>query len=490
MVIGTNAQDEIPLRNCRPYLTQNHFSNKNSRRVSGLIGLEASKGALRAQDDNPYIGDKRQLVVMAAFKDQAFKGNELQTLEQWNKIFNASNYSEESFFGSVHDYFYDQSYGQFRLTFDLFYMVVDNMIKYKSTYYNDENTKYLVQDIMAVLKDRVDDWAPYDWDGDGYVDQLLIIYSGKGQNDGGGSNTIWAHQMWLSVHSNCEPITVYSNGKEYIVDKYCCAPELDRKSNYGSFGTICHEYSHCFGLPDFYYGGTSYLNTWDIMDSGNFIGNGFIPCGYSAFERIFMGWMSPLELITDTVLYGISALVDKPQAYIIRNEGHPDEYYILENRQKTGWDSGLPGSGIIVSHVDYDEQFFLKGRPNDSERQRYSIFPANNKRVANDRNVTGWAYPYEGNNELTNTSTPAATLFYANTDSTFLMSKPITGMKVIDGLASFRYSDLISGIPYVSEESRNLKGQNAWFTIDGRRITGKPSVHGLYIHEGKLVLIR
>ena len=70
------------------------------------------------------------------------------------------------------------------------------------------------------------------------------------------------------------------------------------------------------------------------------------------------------------------------------------------------------------------------------------------------------------------------------------MSKPITGMKVIDGLASFRYSDLISGIPYVSEESRNLKGQNAWFTIDGRRITGKPSVHGLYIHEGKLVLIR
>ena len=489
IVLTVDAQEIDRTRNCRPGLADIDLSEHNFRHAPAILGQDATKAERWSQGESPYIGDRRQLVVMAAFKDQAFKGDEFQTMELWNKIFNARNYTEEPFNGSVHDYFYDQSYGQFRLTFDLYYVVVDDKIKYRSTNTEDENSKYLVQDIMEIIRNKVDDWAIYDWDDDGYVDQLLIIYSGKGQNAGGGSNTIWPHQWWLSQHKDCEPVIVDSGGKSYLVDSYCCVQELYSNDSYGIFGTICHEFSHCLGLPDFYNGSTEYLASWDLMDYGNYNGKGFRPCGYSAFERSFMGWMNPVELNTDTTVTGIPELSDQPKAYLIRNDGKPEEYYIVENRQQTGWDADLPGRGIIVAHVDYDEYVFLKGVPNTSKRQRYSIFPANNTQTASDKNVKGWAYPYNSNNELTNTSEPAATLNNANVDGTLLMSKPIIGMTVSDGLASFSFRNLYTGISHISKDNKDVES-NIWFTIDGRRITGRPLTPGLYIHEGKLSLIR
>ena len=76
---------------------------------------------------------------------------------------------------------------------------------------------------------------------------------------------------------------------------------------------------------------------------------------------------------------------------------------------------------------------------NTSSRQHYLIFPANNKSYYTTGNEAGWAYPYESNNSLTNTSTPAAKLWNANSDGTLFMNKPITNMDVQDGKASFDF---------------------------------------------------
>ena len=492
VVLTAGAQEAIRMRNCHPVSAEVSLSGHNTHRVPAILGSGAADSELRAPYNNPYIGDRRQLVVLAAFSDQPFKGGKAETLELWNKIFNTENYSEEPFHGSVHDYFLEQSYGQLRLTFDLFYVVVNSMVKYHSTDWDDENSKYLVQDIMKVLKDEVDDWAPYDWDGDGYVNQLMIIFSGKGQNAGGGANTIWPHQYTLSEHSGVEPITFNSGGKEYTVDSYCCVQELNLDGGYGSFGTICHEYSHCFGLPDFYDGSTTYVYTWDIMDYGNNNHNGLCPCGYSAFERTFMGWMTPVELNSDTTLTAIPALGERPQAYLIRNEGEPQEYYLVENRQQQGWDTYLPGSGIVVFHIDYDDVGFnyLLSQPNTSKRQRYTIFAANDKSSYPRSYASGWAYPYNRNNELTNTSTPAATLKNPNFDGTLLMSKPITAMAVVNGMASFSFMNQSTGIRSVSVDSLDMDDDNLWFTVDGRGIVGRPVAPGLYLNKGKLVLIK
>ena len=466
------SQDGIRIRSCRPGL-ENRERAHTAHRVSAIKGT-------RRSSDNPYIGDRRQLVVMAAFADKGFKGDSVRTLAQWDTIFNAKRLTDSLFCGSLHDYFFDQSYGQLRLSFDLYYMTVDSMVKYRSTSSDDENSKYLVQDVSKQLDAKIDDWAPYDWDGDGYVEQLVIVFAGKGQQDGGGNNAIWPHQWWMSEHEDVSPVKVQGADKEYFINTYCCVQELSGKDDYGSFGTLCHEYTHCFGLPDFYYGSNKTVGAWDLMDFGNYNGDGFHPCGYSAFERAFMGWLTPEELTDMQIVEGLPALSDQPKAYIIRNDAHPDEYYVIENRQQTGWDEKLPGSGILIFHVDYDDYIFREAFPNTRNEKRYTIFPANDESYPSNNNIKGWAYPYNGNDSLTNTSKPAAELNNLNSDSTLYMNKPITGMAVAGGLARFRFCYPVStGIGPVRKEPATDGG---WFTIDAGR--------GLYIRDGKVVWIR
>lgn len=402
-----------------------------------------------------YQGERRQLVYLVAFSDQKFKEEDPMAL--WEKVFNQPDFVEGDYVGSVHDYFRDQSYGQLLLQFDLIYMEMDERAKYRSGYIgnvaDDSGAGLLLTELLDKTKEAVGDWSVYDWDDDGYVDQVIILFAGKGQNDGGGSNSIWSNQWRLSEQSqdpfNREWGYPYEVAEGLLVDSYGVFPELTGKGTYGTFGTICHEYGHCLSLPDFYYGGsTQVVGAWDIMDCGNYSMGGFCPPGYSAHERMYLGWLDVTELTDPVSVSGMDAVNgEQPQAYLIRNDGYDNEYYVIENRQQTGWDKSLPGSGLLVFHIDYDEEVWKVGVPNSSSYKRYTIIPANNSSGVG--SSAKWAYPYMAsgfviNNELTNTSKPAATLLHANSDGTKLMSKPITNMKVENGLASF---DFMGGMP-------------------------------------------
>jgi len=407
-----------------------------------------------------YTGDRRQLVVLVSFSDLQFSDSD--PVAAWNPIFNQPDYTQPPFYGSIHDYFYAQSDGRLCLTFDLHYVAFSHSReRYASTQGDDENSQYLISDVVDTLLTRDIDWSPYDWDGNGYVNQVLIVYAGYGMNDGGDDKTIWPHQWWLSLHLKdyhvkghaegvyCEPRRVTSGGRDYYVDTYCALQEYAMSTKYGSFGTIVHEYTHCFGFPDFYNGLSSYVGHWDLLDRGNNNGGGFCPPNYSAHERWLMGWLTPTELTTESTVTDMPALSDEPQAYLIRNDGYSDEYYVVENRQQVGWDRSLPASGLVVLHVDFKESAWLGlsivdgevsyEAANTSSLKRYTILPANNKSYYTTGNEAGWAYPYESNNSLTNTSTPAAKLWNANSDGTLFMNKPITNMDVQDGKASFDF---------------------------------------------------
>lgn len=442
-----------------------------------------------------YKGERQQLVVLVTFKDLQFKGDEQATLEQWDKVFNAHGYTEGDFTGSIHDYYYEQSYGQFNLHFDLVYIALnDSVKKYCSTEDDDENSQYLVNDVVDALQMYDIDWSKYDWNSDRFVNQLMIIYPGKGMNDGGDQNSIWPHQWWLSWHEKdripgeyCEPRKMTYDGKEYWIDCYCALQEIANDKMYGSFGTICHEYTHCFGFPDFY-GTDETPRKWDLMDYGNNSGGGFCPPNYSAHERYLMGWLNLTELQKDTTVTNMPGLGDEPQAYLIRNDGYENEFYIVENRQQKGWDAQLPGSGIIVFHVDYDENIWIgfSGEyANSKSKLRYHILPANNK--TSYKYSDGWAYPYEGNNSLTNTSEPADMLSHMNADGTYHMNKPLTNMQVTDGLASFDFMkspDAIQTIVSISDATQ------PWFDLQGRQLPGRPQRKGLYIVGGRKVVVR
>ncbi len=442
--ITATAQDDVIRRGCRV---------GTPRPENMALRRGAPGGQSKQTGGDFYHGERHQLTVMVEFNDRAFKDDETATLAQWDKIFNTKNLSEEPFKGSVHDYFYAQSYGDFNLTFDLVYVKVKgDAAKYASDD-DDENSQYLVEDIMEVLKTLSIDWSRYDWNGDGFVNQLLIVYAGQGMNNYNEEEykkkaMIWPHQWWMSEHLKdgqkgvyCDPIPVTYNDKEYKVDCYCALAELTKNDDYGSFGTICHEYTHCFGFPDFYYGRRTYVGGWELMDYGNYNGDGYCPASYSAHERWLMGWLTPTELKEETTITDMSALSDAPQAYLIRNDGFQNEYYIVENRQQKGWDTSLPGNGIIVFHIDYDAPLWVSTKEyvNQYSRKHYTIFHANNLADTSTSFSKNWGYPYQENDSLTNTSAPAAELWNTNTDGTLFMNKPVTNFTVQDGKASFDF---------------------------------------------------
>lgn len=448
--------------------------------------------------DSTYFGEKRQLVLLAAFSDLPFKDEDPLTL--WNRIFNEENLSEEPFHGSVRDYFLAQSYGNFDLTFDLYLVTPpQEHAAYKSGYIqgepDDTGAGLLLTEMLDAIKDSIPDWSVYDWDDNGYIEQVLILFAGKGQNNGGGSTTIWSHQWKLSEQSSPpynrewgHPYIVVSDEKEYSIDNYGAFPELNGTGNYGSFGTLCHEYTHCLGLPDFYYGAsTKVVGAWDIMDSGNYNMDGFCPPGFSAHERMLLGWLDVTELTEPTSVTGMPALAERGEAYLIRNDGALNEYYILENRQQTGWDASLPGSGVLIFHIDYDEYVWRYGTPNSSSLKRYSLFPASNETFVSAQYWKNWAYPYNGNDMLTNDSKPAAKLIHENTDSSLLMSKPVTRIAINEeGLGSFDFMGGTTGIENVNvneneNDNDNVNDNGSWFTVDGLRLSGSRLSGGVYV---------
>ena len=466
------AAEDVAMRGCRRGTPRQHPS------------LTRTTQQTRQPGGDFYQGERHQLVVLAAFNDRSFKGDEAATLSLWNNIFNTPGYQDKKFQGSVHDYFYDQSYGKFDLTFDLHYVqLADNCKKYRSTQKDDENSQYLVQDVMDQLEKLDIDWSLYDWNGDGYVNQLIILFAGMSMHDGGDDNSIWSHQWWLSDHMKdrtseyCEPRTITNShdGHTYTVDCYCALAELSGRDDYGSFGTICHEYTHCFGFPDFY-GNIATPRQWDLMDFGNNNGDGFRPCGYSAHERWLMGWLSPEELSDAATINQMSALAEQPQAYLVRNDAYAKEYYIIENRQQRDWDASLPSSGIVIFHVDYDPDVWrsVTSSPNcysvnyASNRNRYTIIPANNSLLS--ILSRGWSYPYGNNNQLTDTSVPAALLIHENGEGTKLMGKPITMMNVTNGLASFQFmSDSVTLVS--SQQETAGEGAVQVFDLSGRPVS-------------------
>lgn len=305
------------------------------------------------------------------------------------------------------------------------------------------------------------DFSKYDWDGDGEVDQVFFLYAGRGEASGGDANTIWPHEWTLG---GALGYTITLDGK--VINTYACGCEMATNDRIDGIGTICHEFSHCLGLADMYDTASSGSNygmcTWDLMDQGNYNGRAFIPSAYTAFERIYAGWKEPIELTENTSVSGMKPIENGGDVYIIRNDAHPDEYYLLENRSRKRWDSAQQGSGLLVVHVDFIPQIWASNSVNSSSSNRQHCFPiaADNSYTYDD--IAGDVFPYGSVNSLTNETTPAASIFYKNTDGTFFMNKHISNIVLHDDSSiSFDFSVMENkNIMYESFDQCDGKGGN------------------------------
>lgn len=339
-------------------------------------------------------GTRRGLVILVNFASSSTGlPYQLQTThDNWERAFNQVGYSDNDAIGSVHDYFYDQSYGKFDLEFDVVGPVtVSKSIEYYGgndvTTGNDKNPATMVAEACRLVNSEVN-FKDYDWDGDGEVDQVYVIYAGYGESTyGADANTIWPHEYHLSytMANMYKPLSL--DGVK--IDTYACSNELCGTSGakMNGIGTACHEFSHCIGFPDFYdtdYSGAWGMNTFDIMDSGGHNGPNYdceVPCGYTAYERWMAGWLTPKELTESSMVEGMQDLTDAPDAYIIYNDGNRNEYFLLENRQGKRWyaynNFNLAYHGLLITHVDYDKKVWMGNNPNnDPKHQRMTIVPA------------------------------------------------------------------------------------------------------------------
>ena len=401
-----------------------------------------------------YLGQKKGIVILAQFTDVKFQSG--NNLAKYKRIMNEEGYSEGSFKGSVADYFKAQSAKQFELNFDV---VGPYTMSQKQSYYgkndsygNDMNAEQMIKEACEQADSEVN-FADYDWDGDGEVDQVFVLYAGKGEADGGSANTIWPHMYTL--YEGTGSMAEFDN---VLINTYACSNEIDANNKIEGIGCFCHEFSHCMGFPDFYdtsYSGWFGMGNFDLMCSGSYNGGTFIPAGYTAHEKMMCGWQEPIVLSdSNVVVNDLKPMSEHGNTYIIYNDAHPDEYFMIENRQKTGWDAGYPAKGLMVTHVDFDKTIWEYNIPNtkvdtSSDYYKYYNFPLNdhqrmtfmhaNNNVS-DNNVSTALYPYGKRDSLSATSSPALTLYNKNSEGKKTVKWAILNIKQnSDGSMSFKY---------------------------------------------------
>ncbi|MBQ7180849.1 MAG: M6 family metalloprotease domain-containing protein [Bacteroidaceae bacterium] len=437
------AEDGKPMME-RPdgtYRQLSYFELENIRAagIEWRQGSNARRARRKAVGNfQPILGKKRGLVILVNFRDVKFSSEDPQAVYQ--DFFNKRGYTDYDMTGSVSDYFIAQSYGKFELDFDVVgpYTLAKAMGAYgaPNDYSKDSDPAAMVEEACKMADEEVN-FANYDWDNDGIVDQVFVIYAGYGENYGAPANTIWPHESEL-----------YNELKlDYVrISTYACSCELSgtKGTELDGIGTACHEFSHCLGFPDFYDTSSSGRNFamsyWDLMSAGSYNANSRTPAGYTAYEKWMAGWLEPVELNAETEVKGMKPLAEAPEAYILYNEAKRDEYYLLENRQPAGFDAGLPGHGMLVVHVDYDKNMWGANSVNtDASHQCMTIIAADANYLETDASLAGDPFPgTTGNTALTDDTRPAATLYNANVNGEKRMGKAIERItETDDGLISF-----------------------------------------------------
>ena len=505
-----------------------NIGEKRAKRLNSVVkpvNMSFSSGQQRVQigDEHiTYTGKKKGIIILVQFPNQKFETGHDNAY--YKMVANEKGLThEDGYVGSVTDYFLSQSNGQFELDFDI---AGPYTLSHTSSYYGkndganiDTKVGYMIQEGCDAAVEDGFNFNDYDWDGDGYADQVFVLYAGLGEASGGDAKTVWPHEYqirWTCVGK----VLNYSDQGKGKVDTYACANEMERVINNATgtytnelklagIGTICHEFSHCLGFADMYdtsaNGGNYGMGFYDVMSSGSYNGGGFTPCNYTAYERIYAGWTEPIVLDESATIKAMKSSEDYGRPFILYNDKHPDEFYTLENRQKKGWDAELYGSGLMITHVDYDQTKWGINQVNASasDHQRCTIFHADNdadgtvlESIKND------LYPYMSggvplNDELTDDSRPAAKLYNKNADGTKYMGKPITAIKKnVNGTISF---DVMGGnennildnttsetaIKDIKADTR--KADNRVYSIDGRYLGDDINAlgKGLYIVGGK-----
>jgi M6 family metalloprotease-like protein len=389
-----------------------------------------------SQFSYPLKGTPRSLVILVNFSDLNFVVPAPKTA--FSNLLTQTGYSANGGTGSARDYFKDNSMGVFDPQFDV---VGPFTLPQLMSYYGendasglDKNPQQMVIDACKLAYDSGVNFAQYDTDANGIVDNVFIYYAGYNEAEGAPKITVWPHRWTLAnYNTKFNGVSIYD---------YACTSELQRTS--GSLmcgiGTFCHEFGHVLGLPDYYptnEGAQQTLSYWNVMDYGPYLNSGRTPPSYSAFDRFYLNWLVPTEIKTSGE-YTLENLNTTNKASIFTQYGNhnlvgsnptPTEFFTVENRQKTGWDSYLPGHGMLLSHIYYNASDWSNNVVNNTVlAMGYDIIEADG--TASDATLSGDPFPGTQN---VKSYTP---LLRDKTD----IRKPLTNITEINGIIQFHFA--------------------------------------------------
>ncbi len=266
--------------------------------------------------------------------------------------------------GSARKFYQEISYGQLNVTGTCYgWLTADSNRAYYGYSHGFARAARLVKEI-AQKADSFINYAQYDNDGDGYVDCFTVVHSGFGREESGNGSDIWSHSWNFSlagigVDTTNDPDPNHP-GHNIMIDAYVCDPERSNTTNNGTMvciGVFVHEWGHALGVPDLYDtdGGGEGLGNWSVMGAGSWGANGnspWKPAHMDAWCKMELGWLNPTA-VRSRNLYSIPKVENNAKAYwlISRNRTFK-EYFLVENRQKTLFDSLMYNSGLLIYHID------------------------------------------------------------------------------------------------------------------------------------------
>jgi immune inhibitor A len=341
----------------------------------------------------PLQGTVRVIVVLVDFSDRVMA----QTAAHFDDLFFSTGVLPN---GSVKEYYHEvtgglvdlvgQTVGPLRLPQTLAWYTNNNFGIGRPT--GTPRANIFARD-AAMAADLSVNFTPYDNDGNGFVDAFVIVHAGGGGEATLDPGDIWSHKWVLPSALTVDTTKIFA---------YLTIPE-DAK-----IGVCAHELGHLlFGFPDLYdIDDTSEgVGNWCLMAGGSWGGGGDVPVHPSAWCKINQGWAAVTNVTTAGALSLPDVKVSKMVHRLWKDGASGPEYFLLENRQQSGYDASLPAGGLLIWHVD-------EAQPDNSDENHYKValVQADGKRdleLSHNRGDGGDPYPgSSGNTTFDAGSTP------------------------------------------------------------------------------------
>lgn len=478
-----------------------------------------AKGAANA-DFISHTGKPKTLVILAQFSDDKFTIKEpykafQQYLNAEGEMTDYGN-SDTKNYGSVAKYFTDMSKGAFTPEFDLYGPVtLDNPLK---TYgEGNDNMPLFVSDVCKAAKSQLNiNFADYDSDGDGAVDLVYIIYAGYSESwSGNPTDCIWPKSGTVNIADSFDGKSIC----RYGVNNELNGRKGQQVGMINGIGLFCHEFSHCMGMPDFYAttaatqecqtAENQSMDWWSIMDLGEYVNNGYRPTAYTAWEREHFGWTEIADLTESAEGVELKAVDNGGKALRIRNgaDKSGNEFIVVENIQKDGWNKSLPGHGMIAYHVEYDPNIFTSKNNtvnNTLGHPRMALIPADgllmkttNPKYANETNVSALHMtevkgdPFPGTSNVKELSSKHNLPNFAWYTGANDVAQSFTNISedTESGIVTFDFNTPATGIYDITADEPT---DGNTYTINGINL-GKNARHmkgGIYIKNNKKIVVK